>query len=150
MPLMPPLLSDLSDCKTDSTTCPVGRRWVQIALGSVLALMLVSAGGCRSSAYYEGSSKRTTGEITDDVRIQSRVKTRLISHGETRGWRIDVDVFKGVVQLAGYVRSDAERQTAGDIARTTKGVQGVDNRLVVKTKTPKDEPQQTQEVDAAQ
>lgn len=108
------------------------RRTRRLVFGCLMALTLIGVAGCRSSAYYEGSSKRTTGEITDDLRIQSSVKTKLIRHGETRGWRIDVDVFKGVVLLAGFVRSETERQTASDIARTTKGVQSVDNKLVIK------------------
>lgn len=107
-------------------------RWQAVVFGGVAALFIVFASGCRSNAYYEGSSKRTTGELTDDIGIQSSVKTRLIRHGETRGWRIDVDVFKGVVQLAGYVRSEAERETAASIARSTKGVRSVDNKLVIK------------------
>jgi len=107
-------------------------RWRAVLLGGIAAALILLASGCRSSTYYEGSSKRTTGEIADDFGIQSSVKTRLIRHGETRGWRIDVDVFKGVVQLAGYVLSEAERETAASIARSTKGVQSVDNKLVIK------------------
>ena len=100
----------------------------------VLLLLLVTFAttGCRNSAFYEGSNRRTTGEITDDFQIQSRVKSRLIRHGQVRGWRTDVDVFKGVVQLTGYVRNEAERQAAADVARGTRGVAAVDNKLVIK------------------
>ena len=118
----------------DRPYCPYrrsgGRGFWSLAL--LLLVATLATTGCRNSAFYEGSNRRTTGEITDDLQIQSRVKSRLIRHRQVRGWRTDVDVFKGVVQLTGYVRSATERQAAGDVARTTRGVAAVDNKLVIK------------------
>ena len=93
----------------------------------MLLAVLVAGGGCQS--YYDGSERRTTGEFTDDAGIQFAVKRKLIGNRATRGWRIDVDVRQGVVSLRGRVRSEAERQTALDIARNTVGVKDVRDEL---------------------
>jgi len=102
----------------------------------VVTLTLVAT-GCQG--YFVDSPRRTAGEATDDRGIHTAVKTKLFSHGETRGWKINVDVFRSNVILRGYVRSEAERATAVQLARDTKGVQGVDDQLVV---LPQNQPPQ--------
>jgi len=97
---------------------------------TLAAFVLVSGlGGC--AGYYRDSPNRTAGEVTDDLGIQTAVKAKLIRHGETRGWRIDVDVRQGVVSLTGYVHSEQEHQTALEMARNTQGVKSVDDKLQV-------------------
>jgi osmotically-inducible protein OsmY len=46
--------------------------------------------------------------------------------------QIEVETFKGMVQLSGFVNSAAQAQKAVQIARGVKGVQGVNNSLIVK------------------
>ena len=95
-------------------------------LAGLLACLLA---GCQS--YYRDSPGRTVGELTDDSAIGTAVKSKLIRHADTHGWRIDVDTFRGVVTLTGFVKSEAERGIALDLARNTKGVKQVDDRLSV-------------------
>jgi osmotically-inducible protein OsmY len=97
----------------------------------VVATLILGPGLSGCASYYRDSPNRTAGEVTDDLGIQTAVKTKLIRHGETRGWRINVDVRQGVVSLTGYVHSEQEHQTALEMARNTKGVKIVDDKLQV-------------------
>jgi hyperosmotically inducible protein len=96
---------------------------------SVLVSTLLLASGCQG--YFRDSPRRTAGEVTDDRGIHTAVKSKLISHGETRGWKINVDVFRSVVTLRGYVLSEQERAVAIALAQDTRGVKNVDDKLVV-------------------
>ena len=91
--------------------------------------LLLLASGCQG--YFRDSPQRTAGEVTDDRGIHTVVKSKLFSHGETRGWKINVDVFRSVVTLRGYVKSEQERAVAVAIAQDTRGVKNVDDKLVV-------------------
>ena len=42
---------------------------------------------------------------------------------------INVETFKGTVQLSGFVKSDDEKTKAGNVARNIKGVQSVKNDI---------------------
>lgn len=50
----------------------------------------------------------------------------------TKAREIDVNTFKGVVQLSGFVDTPEASQRAEQIARNTKGVVDVKNNLIVK------------------
>jgi len=102
---------------------------VRVFAGALLvgiALLLSACGG-----YYRDSPRRTAGEATDDRAIHTAVKSKLIRHGETRGWKINVGVFRSTVTLDGYVASEQERTAALALARDTRGVIKVDDKLVV-------------------
>jgi hyperosmotically inducible protein len=75
---------------------------------------------------------RTSGEATSDAAITSAIKTKLLADARVSGLKIDVDTSKGVVTLTGDVRSAAERNAAVDLARTSKGVKSVVDKLTVK------------------
>ena len=96
---------------------------------AVLIATMLLATAC--GAYFRDSPRRTVGEAADDSAILTAVKSKLIANGETRGWKINVDVYRSVVTLQGYVKSEAERVAALDFARSTKGVKEVDDKLVV-------------------
>jgi osmotically-inducible protein OsmY len=49
-----------------------------------------------------------------------------------KGSQIEVEVFKGIVQLSGFVDNAAQAQKAVQIARSTDGVKEVRNSMVVK------------------
>jgi len=101
------------------------RRFTGVML---IGLTLLLA-GCKG--YYRDSNQRTAGEATDDRGIHTAVKSKLIAHGETRGWKINVDVFRSTVTLRGYVKSEDERTKALELARGVKGVKEVADKLVV-------------------
>lgn len=91
-----------------------------------LALVLVTAGGCAASGQH-----RSTGEVIDDSSIATRIKSELLADELTDGLNIDVEVDRNKVQLNGFVNSQAQIDRAGEIARSTSGVDSVQNNLQV-------------------
>jgi hyperosmotically inducible protein len=94
------------------------------------ALVLASAtfwlAGCVGTA-----SQRTAGETIDDGALTARVKTALIADERTKARQIDVETFRGEVQLNGFVDSAAARTAATSVARSVSGVANVTNNLQV-------------------
>ena len=93
---------------------------------ALLCLALVA--GCQS--YRDGKS-RTVGELTDDSAIQLKVKTQLMADKNVNGFRLNVEVKRGVVSLHGRVTSQGMRERALEIAGSIKGVASVEDRLEV-------------------
>ena len=82
------------------------------------------------------ASTRTTksaGEQVDDTVTTASVKSALIADPVTKAHQIDVETFKGTVQLNGFVDTAASKTRATEVARSTKGVTAVRNNLTVKT-----------------
>jgi osmotically-inducible protein OsmY len=77
--------------------------------------------------------RESTGEYAKDQEIAARVKTRLYADSSTKGTEIEVQALRGVVQLSGFVDSQAARNRAGEIAATTPGVVQVYNNLLLPT-----------------
>jgi hyperosmotically inducible periplasmic protein len=74
-----------------------------------------------------------TGQVLSDAEITTAVKTKLLADKTVGGLKIDVDTKDGVVTLTGPVNSAAERHAAVRIARETKGVKSVTNKLTLDT-----------------
>ena len=68
----------------------------------------------------------------EDIAITARVSAGLAKDADLSAIKIDVDTKNGVVLLSGPAPSAAARDKATIIARSTKGVNSVDNKLVVK------------------
>jgi len=92
-----------------------------------LAIVLVSAWGCGSTAKTEG-----TGEYVDDSVITSKVKAAIFNDPILKVNEINVETFKGVVQLSGFVRSQADIDQAVKVARGIAGVKSVKNDMRLK------------------
>ena len=71
------------------------------------------------------------GAPVDDSRITSAIQARYFLEPTIKARRIDVDTHAGVVTLAGNVGSESERSDALTLARTTDGVQRVEDHLTV-------------------
>jgi hyperosmotically inducible protein len=74
-----------------------------------------------------------TGQVLSDAEITTAVKTKLLADKTVSGLKIDVDTNDGVVTLTGPVKTAAERSAAVRIARQTKGVKSVTNKLALET-----------------
>jgi hyperosmotically inducible protein len=74
----------------------------------------------------------STGEYADDAAITAKVKTALLQDPEVSGLAINVDTFKGTVQLSGFANSKREKQRAETLARSVAGVQSVQNSIRLK------------------
>jgi len=92
-----------------------------------LALTLAATVGCASSPRHEG-----TGEYFDDSVITAKVKAAIFDDASLKSGEINVETFKGVVQLSGFVSSQASVNKAVEVARAVKGVKTVKNDLMVK------------------
>ena len=73
----------------------------------------------------------TAGEYIDDATIGSKTKTDLISNKNVSAVSINVEVYKGIVQLSGFVDSKTEEAAALATARKVKGAKKVLDALVV-------------------
>ena len=80
------------------------------------------------------SGTETVGEAVDDTVITGKVKAALIADPLTKASQINVSTENGIVQLAGFVDSAAEKQQAGELARSVASVRGVRNELDVKSR----------------
>ena len=67
-----------------------------------------------------------------DTLLTARVKGALITDSVTRGHDITIETFRGVIQLSGFVNSDAERTRAAEVAAAVPGVIEVRNAIQVR------------------
>lgn len=91
------------------------------------AVTLVSVVGCASTSKQEG-----TGEYVDDSVITTKVKAAILNEPTLKVFEINVETFKGVVQLSGFVSSSAAANKAVDVARGVRGVKSVRNDMRLK------------------
>jgi osmotically-inducible protein OsmY len=93
----------------------------------VVLMMIAAFVACASTPKQEG-----TGEYIDDSVITAKIKTQLATDDFLKSFQISVESRKGIVQLSGFVNSQAAVEKAGQIARGVKGVVSVRNDLIVK------------------
>jgi hyperosmotically inducible protein len=97
-------------------------------LASVLSITaLAFTMGCASTAKTEG-----TGEYVDDTVITGKVKTAIFEQPTLKSAEINVETFKGVVQLSGFVSSHDSANLAVATAKGVKGVSSVKNDMRIK------------------
>lgn len=89
------------------------------------------------SACAATETTRTAGETVDDATVTSRVKANLLQDEALRALQIDVDTYRGVVQLNGFVNTDEDARRAAEIAMETPGVASVQNNLQVPPPPPR-------------
>jgi osmotically-inducible protein OsmY len=91
------------------------------------AIVLASALGCASTSKQEG-----TGEYFDDSVVTTKVKAAILGEPTLKSAEINVETFKGTVQLSGFVSTRADVDKAVQVARNVKGVTSVKNDMRVK------------------
>jgi osmotically-inducible protein OsmY len=96
---------------------------------SFLACFILAASfvGCASSAKHE-----STGQYIDNSVITSKVKTAIFNEPTLKTLQINVESFKGEVQLSGFVDSAASVKRAEEVVHSVEGVVSVKNNLTVK------------------
>jgi osmotically-inducible protein OsmY len=75
---------------------------------------------------------RGTGEHVDDSVITSKVKAAIFNDPNLKVNEINVETFKGVVQLSDFVRSQADIDQAVKVAGGIAGVKSVKNDMRLK------------------
>lgn len=98
-----------------------------IVLASAVAVGALTVTGCAVSR-----DQQTVGSYIDDTTITTQVKARFAEDPTVSAMAIKVETLKGVVQLAGFAKSEAERDKAEQIAANVKGVTRVANDILVR------------------
>ena len=102
-------------------------KYLKICSTFLLTVSMLLVIGCASTP--TGSS---TGEMIDDTVITTKVKAAIFQDDELSASEINVETFKGVVQLSGFVSDRSDVPRAVVVARGIAGVVSVRNSLVVK------------------
>lgn len=93
-----------------------------------LAGLAFSNAGCSATA-----TRQSTGEYIDDTALTAKVKTALITDETVKAFDVQVETFRGAVQLSGFVDSATQRSRAEQVARGVAGVSNVVNNIQLKT-----------------
>ena len=101
----------------------MNRSFAKIALVAIAAVSLAACTATRT--------QKTAGEQIDDSVLTGKVKAALVEDPSTKARQIDVETFRGTVQLNGFVDSADAKAAAGRVARGVEGVKKVDNNLSV-------------------
>ena len=97
-------------------------------VASLFGIIAMSAAlGCASTAKHEG-----TGEYLDDTVITGKVKAAILNEPTLKSAEINVETFKGQVQLSGFVSSAQSESTAVKVAQAVAGVKSVKNDMRLK------------------
>jgi osmotically-inducible protein OsmY len=99
--------------------------WLKTVSLSIAVLLTLA--GCAGN-----DTQRSTGQYVDDKTISTRVKTALISDKEVKAGNIDVETYKGVVALSGFVESKSEAERALTLARNVNGVKSVKDDMHIR------------------
>jgi osmotically-inducible protein OsmY len=98
-----------------------------IAKSDIAGTLLVSVVACAPTPTREG-----TGEYIDDSVITGKVKAAFAADPTVKATQVQVETFKGTVQLSGFVDSRESAQKAVELARGVKGVKSVKNDTVIR------------------
>ena len=80
-------------------------------LNAALAAIAVALSGCASDSPPE--TKRTTGEFTSDAALTAKVKSAIATDvGARTAAAINIETYRGVVQLTGFVNSPDQAERA--------------------------------------
>ena len=98
----------------------------------------LALGGCASNRdtsqpAAQPPPSRSAGEFTSDAALTAKVKTAIASEsGLGNAVDINVNAYRGVVQLNGFVDSQDKIDRAAHAARGVEGVRSVENNLRVR------------------
>ena len=90
-------------------------------------VVLMTTLGCASTRTQEG-----TGEYVDDSVITTKVKSAIFNEPGLKSSEINVETFKGTVQLSGFVSSRENINDAVRVASAVGGVKSVTNEMQLK------------------
>lgn len=102
------------------------RNYRTYLTGIAFTASLLVLSGCVGTA-----TTKSVGERLDDSAISTKIKSSLLADRSTDGLDIEIEVFKGRVQLNGFADNQAEVARAEEIARSVKGVVELTNNLII-------------------
>ena len=106
-------------------------------LGAVFASMALLTAGCGKNEVepQAAAAKTTVGTEIDDTVVTTKVKSALLADADIKSFDLKVETRKGVVQLSGFVDSQAQVERAIAATRAVAGVMSVENGVTLKTGT---------------
>lgn len=93
-------------------------------LALIMTMLIVSCSG--------GKKYESTGEYFDDMVLSTKVRASILGDSRLKILQINIETYKGVVQLSGFVDTADAANRAVDLARRVRGVKMVNNSLIVK------------------
>jgi osmotically-inducible protein OsmY len=98
-------------------------------LQAACAAAMLGLGACAS----DSPNERSTGEFTDDAATTAKVKTAIATDaGAKTAAAVNVDTYRGVVQLTGFVDSEDQASRAVSATKKVQGVRSVRNDIRIK------------------
>jgi osmotically-inducible protein OsmY len=91
------------------------------------AVALTALAGCASTQKHE-----STGQYIDDAAITTSVKAAIFNEPTLKSAEINVETFKGRVQLSGFVSNRTSIERAVQVAQGVTGVSSVGNDMRLK------------------
>lgn len=92
-----------------------------------MAVATLMWAGCASTP-----TKESTGEFIDDTAITTKVKAAFARDPVVKASQVNVETFKGVVQLSGFVDDNDVKVRAEQVAKGVHGILRVENNILVK------------------
>jgi osmotically-inducible protein OsmY len=102
-------------------------KFTRISAMLATAALVTLAAGCASTQRHE-----SPGEYVADTAITTSVKAAIFGEPTLKSAEINVETFKGRVQLSGFVSSQANADRAVVVARQVNGVTSVANDMRIK------------------
>jgi len=102
------------------------------ASNSILTTILAAAILAGGAACAPTATRESPTEYTNDAALTARVKTALINEPGVKSTQIEVETYRGVVSLTGFVDSDTMAGKAVTAAQRVSGVRDVKNDMRVK------------------
>jgi len=98
------------------------------------SLMVILAAGLVTSAAACAATptRESTGGYVDDSSITAKVKADLAQDNKVSASAVNVQTYKGVVDLSGFVNSRSEISEARLVTAQVSGVKAVHDNLIVK------------------
>ena len=92
-----------------------------------MAFSVIAVAGCAPS-----STQVSTGQYVDDTVLTTKVKAAIFNDPALKVAEINVETYNGVVQLSGFVSSNAAAERAVYVANQVEGVKSVRNDMRLK------------------
>lgn len=103
-------------------------KWFKVLASALIAgVVALTLSACAPTSTKEG-----TGGYIDDTVITTKVKGQLLKDDTLKSTEINVETFKGKVQLSGFVSSPQMANRAVEVTRNVAGVKSVVNKMQIK------------------
>ena len=100
------------------------------AICAAAAVLALGLAGCAS----DSSKSQSAGEYAGDAGLTAKVKTAIATDvGARTAAAINIETYRGVVQLTGFVNSREQAERAEAAAKKVEGVRSVKNDVRIKS-----------------